>query len=368
MKILFYFGGFAPVGGIEIFAKNLFLSMESTYDCTLLCWGELSNLLKSIVNSHVKVIRVPFRWGCRWNLPDWLLATQSFSPVKAADIIILGKLFPQPILKIIRFWAGESRSLIYVTPYKPHTPDESKEREKCLASLKLFDLICVQALSFADELRVIGYNGNIRVIPYITPDVDSLANWPQTQTIKIGFLGRLVPDKNISLLLHAFHALIHSKQFINEHPNSLAELHIYGDGHLRSELQNIADGLEISSQVIFHGKVSHEKVRAAIHNCHFFAFTSHVEGQCLAALEILSCGRPIIATPAGALPEILADSRLGELIDSSEVETVSDSLAKMVRLIKSKHFTPETIREAYLEKYNPYDILRRYEEAIQSLN
>jgi hypothetical protein len=49
MEILFYFGGFAPVGGIETFSKNLLGYLQSKHhNCTLLCWGEKSPLLESI--------------------------------------------------------------------------------------------------------------------------------------------------------------------------------------------------------------------------------------------------------------------------------------------------------------------------------
>lgn len=371
MKVLFYFGGFAPIGGIETFCKNLLGYLQDRgYTCTLLCWGQNVPLLQHLQQAKVRIFRSPWRWGCQWNIPDWMLLPIGTQQVQQADVVLFGKLFPLEILKLLRSQVNNRTRLVYITPYRPLPPKTTVEKKRLLEALNLFDIILVQSSSFIEELHSIGYQGRIEVIPYIPHKPGNLKSFPPKEKLKIGFLGRLVEDKNIPLLLEAFCEL--QKKYLK---TSLSEnrekhqpsLHLFGDGNLRQELEQLAQNLGIASSVIFHGNVPNSEVEEAIASCHLFAFTSRSEGQCLAALEILACGRPIVATDAGALPEILADSRLGRLVQFANSGNFANSLLEIVQLINQQTISPEIIRSAYLERYEPERVGDRYSELLVSL-
>lgn len=371
MKILFYFGGFAPVGGIETFSKNLLGYLQAkNYNCTLLCWGQKSPLLESIKQVKVSIIRSTWRWGCQWNLPDWMLLPGGLQQVQQADVVLFNKLFPLRLVKLIRSLASSGKRFVYITPYRPLPPKTFVERRRILEVLNLFDLILVQSSSFIGDLHNIGYQGRIEVIPLIPHTPGKIKPLPLQENLKIGFLGRLVEDKNILLLLESFRRFQNKylKEFsLEDWANYQPSLHLFGDGHLRQELEQVAQKLNIASSVIFHGSVPNSQVEDVIASCHLFAFTSRLEGQCLAALEILSCGRPIVATDVGALPDILSDSRLGRLVSYANPENFANRLMEVVKLIYEQSITPETIRAAYLERYEPKDIGDHYSSLLNSL-
>lgn len=371
-KILFYFGGFAPLGGIETFGKNLLSYLQlKDYDCRLLCWGQSSPLLQSTKEAKVQIIRSPWRWGCKWNLPDWMLLPIGIYQVKLADAVLFGKLFPTKILKKLRASADKRTPFIYITPYKPLPPKTTLEKQSLLEALNLFDMIFVQSSSFIDDLHTIGYQGRIEVIPYIPHSPGKLKPFPSTEQLKIGFLGRLVEDKNLPLLLQVFRSFqdkylgaLDSRNKEKQKPS----LHIFGDGHLHQELKQLVQNLNIASSVVFHGSIPNTEIEDAIASCHLFAFTSHIEGQCLAALEILGCGRPIVATDAGALPEILADSRLGRIVKPANPISFADNLMEIGNLIQQQLILPDKIRSAYLERYAPEKVGEQYSHLLNSLN
>ena len=230
-KVLFYFGGFAPTGGIETFCRNLLSYLEShQHLCELVCWGKSSELLKAIEKRNIKLTYSFWRWG----------------------------------------------SVI---------PNSLEEKENMSKSLNIFDVILVQSKSFIQNLQEINYNGVIEVIPYITNLKGELQALPSKESLQIGFLGRLVEDKNVALLLKSFSHLKENSSFINDIP---IKLNLFGDGHLRCQLENLASDLGIKDSVVFHGNIPHNQIQEAIASCHLFVFTSINEGQCLAALEILS--------------------------------------------------------------------------------
>ncbi|MBH8576316.1 glycosyltransferase [Nostocaceae cyanobacterium CENA369] len=372
MKILFYFGGFAPIGGIETFCKNLLCYLQSrNYDCQLVCWGPNSSLLQSIEQAKVKIVRNPWQWGCRWNLPDWLLLPLGIQQIKQSNIVLFGKLFPVEILKRLKSQIGKSTKFVYITPYQPLPPTTTPEKNQLLEALNLFDLILVQASAFTEDLHQIGYQGRVEVISYIPQQPSNLKPLPANEQLRIGFLGRLVEDKNIPLLLETFRCFQEKylqTSIADNKQKQKPSLHLFGDGHLREQLEQLTQNLGIASSVVFHGSIPNNEVENAIASCHLFAFTSRTEGQCLAALEILGCGRPIVATNVGALPDILSDARLGRIVKSTNANEFADRLMEIAKLIEQQSISPDTIRSAYLERYAPENLGDRYEKIFNSLS
>jgi hypothetical protein len=78
-KLLFYAGGFPPIGGIEAFIRDLSRALGTHgHSVGLLCWGAESDLLDEITR-YGRVRRQRFRWGCRAFAPDLALAAHTAS-------------------------------------------------------------------------------------------------------------------------------------------------------------------------------------------------------------------------------------------------------------------------------------------------
>jgi glycosyltransferase involved in cell wall biosynthesis len=372
MKILFYFGGFAPIGGIETFCKNLLCYLQTQkYDCRLVCWGLKSSMIEKMKKSNIQIIRSPWQWGCKWNVPDWLLLPLGIQQSKNADVIFFGKLFSDKILKKIKSQISDRTKFVYMTPYKPVVPDTVIEKKHLSDTLNLFDLILVQVPTFQDDLRRIGYKGRIELVPYMSHQLSPIQALPAIESgLKIGYLGRLVEDKNVPLLLESFRSFQNKylQVSVTETPQKLPSLHIFGDGHLRGQLEQMAEKLGIKSSVVFHGSIPNTQVSEAIASCHLFAFTSRVEGQPLAALEILSCGRPIVAGNVGAFPEMLLESRFGKLVESRTPENFARAMLEVANLLQEQVILPETVRAAYLEQHAADQVGKKYEKLINSLS
>jgi glycosyltransferase involved in cell wall biosynthesis len=368
MNILFYARGFAPIGGIETLYKNLAVYLQSKgHQCSLIYWGAPNPLLRSIEQAKVNVTRSFWQWGCRWNVPDWVMLPAGMQQVKKADIVVFGNAMPSKMLAPLRKSAGSKTKFVYITPYRPIPQQEESDRNEALRMLQLFDLVLVQASAFEEDLRQIGYQGQVRVLPYLTQEPQQVPPFPQNHSLQIGFLGRLVEDKNIPLLLQSFKKAQARENKSNGLPPKI-NLQIFGTGHLQQQMENLAKELDLLDTVVFHGGISNEKVMEAISSCHLFAFSSHVEGQCLAALEILSCGRPVVATEAGAFPEILSDTQLGELVPAATPENFGTALIDVADKIRNGTITPQTVRTAYEKRYSAQVIGAQYEALLANLS
>jgi len=357
--MLFYAGGFAPIGGIEAFICNLSGALASHNDSIeVLCWGPESDLLSDIAHWG-RVRRQRFRWGCRIFAPDLALAAcAGVHQVLRHDIVVLTKMPPWPVLRLLRYASRlhRYRPLVYVTPYRPR--EMWRDTKPPRAVLNLIDAIIVQASGFADDLRAYGYRGAIETIPYIPPRLDPPSALPDCgSVIRIGFIGRLVPQKNLLYLLKAFAHLPTGDSTSRSAPRSW-ELHLFGDGDQRPALENAASAFGLHKQICFHGAIPHDAVPAAIDRCHLFAFSSIAEGQCLAALEILARGRPIVATPVGAFPEILIIPELGAIAPLDDAAQFARALAQVGSNLIEGRTKPQAVQ-------GRFDSLLCHDEIVQ---
>ena len=297
-RITFIQGGFARVGGIETFAADiLFALRERKLQTELICWsgrGQDENpALKELAKSGVRIFRSDWCHGCRWGWPDTAMVRRCWKPLGDSEILVFHKILHHSAHRRI---LSLRKRMILITSYRPM--EIWRERQPDSEILNSFESIIVQAQAFEDDLRRFGYRGKTYILPLLPPDVQSSSRWPASSQLQVGYLGRLVADKNLKYLIISFAKL--------RAMGVDAQLHIFGDGPERGAIQSLTSEMKLSAHIQLHGNQNRTEIPAAIDSCHLFAFSSRTEGQCLSALEILACGRRVLGTPVGAFPEFLS--------------------------------------------------------------
>jgi len=122
----------------------------------------------------------------------------------------------------------------------------------------------------------------------------------------IGWVGRMVPVKNLSTLLNAV------AEMASTPPPALL---LVGDGPERASLEQLAKSLGIFERVRFQGFV--ENPRHFYNQMDVFALPSLHEGIPIALLEALGAGLPVVASAVGGIPQVMGASGAGVLIDST---------------------------------------------------
>ena len=138
---------------------------------------------------------------------------------------------------------------------------------------------------------------------------------------RIVSVGRMDANKNHVMQLRAFAALQES------YPDY--ELVIYGDGELRSSIEELAQKLGIADRVSLPGVVP--DVARRIERAALFLLTSYSEGVSNALIEALALGLPVIATdaPSGGTEELIENEINGLIIpagDQSALERAMDRI------------------------------------------
>ncbi len=146
--------------------------------------------------------------------------------------------------------------------------------------------------------------------------------------VRIGFVGRLVYGKGVTVLLHAFDKL--SKDL----PNN--QLWIVGDGPARRELEGLGKALGTVG-LSFLGKVDHEHVAELYEGFDIVAIPSLTEGFGLVMLEAAQHGCAIVASDLPAFAEILTPGSEFLVARRGDVEDLALRLEKLVRDESLRH-------------------------------
>lgn len=154
---------------------------------------------------------------------------------------------------------------------------------------------------FIDPSRIVLIPGGVDVERFQpAPDPNAVRqrlDLPQNRTV-LFTVRRLVPRMGIENLLHAFTTVREGRDGLY--------LVIGGSGRLEDDLQRLAGQLGIDDCVRFTGYIPEADLPAYYQAADLFVLpTQALEGFGLITLEALACGLPVLATPAGAIPEIV---------------------------------------------------------------
>jgi len=140
------------------------------------------------------------------------------------------------------------------------------------------------------------------------------------------FVGYLHFSKGIGLLLLSFRKILEAV------PS--ARLVIAGDGPMMEELRRYHKTLELGNAVTFLGAIPEDEVVQWYGRSSFVVLPSIIyENSPLTIYEAMACGRAVVGTRIGGIPELVIDGETGLLFERNND---SDLAAKIIHLLKNK--------------------------------
>lgn len=135
-------------------------------------------------------------------------------------------------------------------------------------------------------------------------------------------VGRLDKQKNYEMLIQAF-------SMAKKETNCLEKLLILGDGPDKERLQNIIDGLHMTSNILLVGRKNN--VFDYLKNAEAFVMSSNYEGLPNALIEAMAMGLPVISTDffTGAAAELI-DEHNGYLVPVGDTKKMTEAIKQML--------------------------------------
>jgi glycosyltransferase involved in cell wall biosynthesis len=284
------------------------------------------------------------------------------------DVIQVHWLVPQGLAALIA--ATKVPKLVTVHGGDIYGLRDRVSRRLFRAILKNADAVTTMNTDMRDRLVELGADAATTVVLSMGADVTAirpLAAAAERCTGRILFVGRLVEKKGVSVLLEALRLL----------EDTGFDLHIAGDGPLRSQLTSDASGLPVT----FLGVLGREALAAEFGAASIAVFpsvaavTGDQDGLPVALLEAMSLGCAVVASDLPGLRDAVEDGRSGLLTTPGSAEELAAALGRLLRdqklcdqlgraaAIRAESFSVDAIGGRYVALLDGVCARRKGEEA-----
>jgi len=199
-------------------------------------------------------------------------------------------------------------------------------------SIRSADAVTAISTSTARAVRGL-YDRPVAVVPYaaVIPDVSPDGIRPALSNagvpVRLLFVGRLVERKGVEVLVRALARLRHQRD---------AELVIVGSGNREGSVRQTAALEGVVDYVHFRGFVTAERLAQEYAESDIFVLPAVVdsrgdtEGLGVVLLEALAYERPVVASRAGGIPDIVIDGETGWLSDPGDSEVLARRILNVI--------------------------------------
>lgn len=200
--------------------------------------------------------------------------------------------------------------------------------ERMLAEL---DLALPVSRYLEGRLRALGYQGPAEIMP-AGVNLDRMpfrGEEPDASVPVVLFIGRLVPQKGLAVLLEALPEIRAAAPAVR--------LEVIGGGPQRSELEALAHRLGVGRAVVFHGALAdRESIIAALRRAHVLAMPSRAmpdgvaEGSPVVTKEAQAIGVPVVATDTGGIAETVPPEHRAALVPGDDPAALARAVAALL--------------------------------------
>ena len=167
------------------------------------------------------------------------------------------------------------------------------------------------------------------VIAYNGLDPSDFANLPERSSDKptVLFVGGLEPRKGLEYLVQAMETVI--ERIPEARLMAVAKTGFRGTDEW-SWFSTLGNRLGLEEHLEFFESVSQEKLLELYSECDVLALPSKTEGWGLSLMEAMACGKPVVASRVGGVPELVRDEVDGILVEPGDVRGLAGALTRLL--------------------------------------
>lgn len=356
------------VGGAEVYSLNLSMKLaELNNDVTLFIGSRYAgdfNLSHNLKIKYLKTIRVPLGSRVPLKLVKGLTSN-------SYDVIHVHQLFT--VFNLLSCFTGKLRNISTVLT-------DHGGGWKLLAAVPHFCARFPNAFAAVSNFslrRLVGFaTGKKSTIIYGGVNIDLFHPKYNVNKLKQdlnldGFyvilcVGRLLSHKGVDVLIRALRFLPSNTKLLVVGPIQDYSYYEY--------MKKLVD-INCPGRVIFTGEVSPKRLPEFYNVCDVFAQPSvyydylgnyHPSSELLGLtkLEAMACGKPVIVSDVGGLPELIVNGKNGYVVKAGDEEKLAATITSILNeengrkigreglTLVRKHYTWDSVAKRTLESYN----------------
>lgn len=161
--------------------------------------------------------------------------------------------------------------------------------------------------------------------------------------------------------------IIYLLQALLNLPSSIT-LTIVDDGPpAKAHVPHLVDRMGLSRRVTFTGKIAGERLRHLYNSCQAVIVPSLYEGFGLPAAEAMACATPVVATRAGALPEVVGEDGAAILVPPRSPSALAEAIGRILSRETDREKMGRIGRERVERLFTWEKVAQRTEEIYKEL-
>ena len=150
-----------------------------------------------------------------------------------------------------------------------------------------------------------------------------------TDSIKIGYVGRLEYDKGIFDLILSLHQIQNKIEY---------QAVIVGYGSIKDKIEEYIKLHHLDQKIKLEGGIEQNKLGTIYNDIDVLIFPSKRESESLGlvGIEAMACGTPVIGTDIGGIPSYLENEYNGFLVPVGDIDALCNAIIKFAKLTYSQ--------------------------------
>ena len=176
--------------------------------------------------------------------------------------------------------------------------------------------------------------------------------------ILVGYIGRMSSEKGVLNLIKAVQSIA----------NQMSEVKFLfgGNGPLFQQIERELDYLVSQGKVEIRDWIPYSTLPDCLNEIKLLVLPSYYEGLPNVMLEAMACGTPVVATPVGAVPDIIVDGETGFIIEDNSPECIAENVIRTLNYPRLDKVA-ESAR-AFVESQYSYEAMAaKYGELLDGL-
>lgn len=222
--------------------------------------------------------------------------------------------------------------------------------------------IVAVSYSLEKQIRRAGINSKYIQVIYNGVDIERCNFSPAVKNYRqhftIGTICRLSPEKGVEYLLQAIQI---AKEFI-----PTLRLIVVGDGPERQKLVWLTRQLGLENNILFVGFQG--KLEKWVADFDVFVLPSiKKETFGIVSLYAMACGKPVIATRVGGIPEVVNAGKSGILVEPKNSEAIANAIINLHRHPEIRREMGVIGRKTVEQKFREEKMIEEYEKLFYKL-
>jgi glycosyltransferase involved in cell wall biosynthesis len=191
-----------------------------------------------------------------------------------------------------------------------------------LLSYNFADTIILYSPNLIKEWKLQNYSDKISIAheQYVNINIFSDTTFLNNRPLLIGYIGRLSEEKGVQNFIRAL------PQLLSDRKDLL--VFIGGDGPLKKAIEIDLMNEGVTARVDLPGWISQEDLPKYLNKLRLLVLPSYTEGLPNIMLQAMACGTLVLATPVGAIIDIIKDKETGFIMENNSPACIAENIIR----------------------------------------